>query len=226
MLLTRTFSAPTWRARSSRFWRSATLRRMTTNDRPTSDSMPVPGVSCLELLQGGDDRAELRPAADVLESLFAGGIERGPEHIQAGPPEAVDHRAVEQRAVGGDFGPQAQALDGPDHPEDVRVGGRFAESGEHDRFQMGKVLQLGDKPLEKRPGHVAHRLFPGVADAGPAGQVAAGCRFDIEPGQAVNVGPDLEAAVAFPDFQPGSGRGPELLDQVGRQVEASFGADL
>ena len=55
---------------------------------------------------------------------------------------------VEKRPVGRDLGPQAAALDGPDHAQDVRVGRRLAEAREHDRLQVGKGVELGHELLE------------------------------------------------------------------------------
>ena len=37
----------------------------------------------------------------------------------------------------------------------------------------------------------------------------------------MDIGPDLEPAVALPDFQAGARRGAERLDQIGRQGDAA-----
>lgn len=56
---------------------------------------------------------------------------------------------------------------------------RLAEAGENHPFQVGQGVQAFDNAAECLHGHARLRIFPDVADAGAAIQVAGGGRFDI-----------------------------------------------
>ncbi len=85
------------------------------------------------------------------------------------------------------------------------MGSRLAEAAEHDRLEMGEAGVLPGQPVESRPVHVAHGFVPRIADAGPAGEVAARGGFDIEAVQAVDVGQDLDASPVGDDLEAGAG---------------------
>ncbi len=101
------------------------------------------------------------------------------------------------------------------------MGGRLAEAAEHDRLEMGEAPEPGGEAVERRLVHVAHRLVPGVADAGPAGQIAARGRLDIETVQAVDVGQDLGPAAVEDDLEAGAGGEAELFLELGRDRQGA-----
>ena len=178
----------------------------------------VPPGEPVDVLQ---DARQAGPGPDRLEALLGRAVEGDPERVQPLAKKTVDERVVEERRVGRHLGPQAQGLDGLDHVEDRRVGGRLAESAEHDRFEMGEAAELPDEPLERLGVHVAGGLLPSVADAGPAGEVAAGGRLDVQAVQAVDVRQDLRSPVVPCDLETGARGKAELLFEPGRDDKTS-----
>ncbi len=74
------------------------------------------------------------------------------------------------------------------------MGERFAKAPEEHRGRRIESLQSLEHAREGLRGHVAHRLFPGVADAGAAVEVAAAGRLHVDLGQMLN-GPMEAVAV-------------------------------
>ena len=159
---------------------------------PDVDPARSPPVELLEALEARNDGLETRSLADVLEARLRDAVERDPEPVQAALHQARKHGVIEARAVGDHLDPDAQVLHDPDHAQDVRMDRRFPETAEHDGIKMGKSPEPVHQPVERRGIHVPHRLLPGLPDADLAGQVAARRRLDVDPGQAVDVGPDLD----------------------------------
>ncbi len=135
--------------------------------------------------------------------------------------ETGEHRVVEPRPVGDHLDAEAEPFRRRDHVQDIRVDGRLPEAAEHDGFDMGKRLQLGHEPVEDGELHVPEGLGPCVSDARRAGQVAACGRLDVKPGQAVDVGPDLDASAVEDELQLRAGLEAELSGDVRGDVEAS-----
>ena len=186
------------------------------------DLMSVPAILPGQALDVFHDAAQAGSGPDRIEAFLGRPVEGDPERVQPLAQEAVDEGVVEQRGVGRHLGPQAQRLDGLDHVEDPRVGRRFAEAAEHDRLEVGKPRELTDEEAECLRVHIAHRLVPGVPDTGPAGQVAAGGRLDIEAVQAVDVGQDLRSPSVNDHLQAGARLETELLLEIRRKDELTF----
>jgi len=196
------------------------------DDEGDADVDPVRAlaVHLLQALQALHIRPEARALADVLEALRGDAVEGNPERIETARHEPPEHSLVEARAVRDHLGPDAERLDGRDHAEDCRMDRRLAEAAEHRGFEVGEPPELGDETVEDLREHVAHRLLPGVPDAGFAGQVAARGRFDVDPAQAVDVGADLDPAVGD-ECDLGPGFEAELPGEFRRDGQPAVAAD-
>ncbi|MCK7541335.1 MAG: hypothetical protein MZV63_65830 [Marinilabiliales bacterium] len=189
---------------------------------PDLDHVSVPAVPPGQALHVFHDAAQAGPGPDRIEALLGRPVEGYPERVEAFPQQSLDQGVVEERRVGRHLDAEAESLDGTDHVEDPWVGRGFAEAAEHDRLEVRKSLELTDEAAECLRIHIAHRLVPGVPDAGLAGQVAAGGRLDIEAVQAVDVGEDLCPAPVEDNFQTGAWLETEFLLEVRMKNELAF----
>ena len=73
------------------------------------------------------------------------------------------------------------------HVGDARVAQWFAEAAEKNTGPLGKGTHVLHDLFKKPELHETQGLFPAVAHAGAAVEVAAVGRLDVDPGQAVDI---------------------------------------
>ena len=108
------------------------------------------------------------------------------------------------------------------HLGDIWQQERFTKATKENIRTGGQLLQALDHPLPGRRGHIALRLVPGIADAGPAGQVAAAGRFHVHLGQLRDRALQVQAFWAFLQEDLSAGLNPIMFRHFRRQDQPAL----